>query len=119
MHAGARPLKIESTVPVRAAPDVSVTLSEDGKTATLFAVNATLDEVVRPLDFSAFGKEAQEVSVWTLADRERAGEPDVTNSFAAPERVTAEASKFRAKAPRFDYRFPALSVTVIQWKVGS
>ena len=55
---------------------------------TLFAVNATLDEVVRPLDFSAFGDHGQEVSVWTLADRQKAGEPDVTNSFGEPERVS-------------------------------
>ena len=30
----------------RAAPDVSATLSEDGSVVTLFAVNATLDDVV-------------------------------------------------------------------------
>ena len=117
--AGARPLKIVSAVSVRATPDVSATLSEDGSIVTLFAVNATLDAVVRPLDFSAFGGHGQEVSVWTLADRQKAGEPDVTNSFGDPERVVPVASTFRADGPRFDYRFPPLSLTVIRWKSGS
>ncbi len=112
-------MKIVSAVSVRAAPDVSATLSEDGSVVTLFAVNATLDPVIRPLDFSAFGGHGQEVSVWTLADRQKAGEPDVTNSFDDPERVAPVASTFRADAPRFDYRFPPLSLTVIRWKSGS
>jgi alpha-N-arabinofuranosidase len=118
-RAGTRPLKIESTAPVRAAPDVSATLSDDGRVVTLFAVNATLDEIVRPLDFTAFGEHGQEVSVWTLTDRKKAGEPDATNGFAEPERVAPATSTFRADGPRFDYRFPALSLTVMQWKVGS
>ena len=116
--AGTRPLKIASAVPIRTAPDVSATLSADGSAATLFAVNATLDDVVRPLDFSAFGDRGQEVSVWTLADRQKAGEPDVTNSFGDPERVLPAASTFRADGPRFAYRFPPLSLTVIRWKTG-
>ncbi len=118
-QAGARPLKIASDVPVRAAPDVSATLSADGSAVTLFAVNATLDEVVRPLDFSAFGDRGQEVSIWTLADRQKAGEPDATNGFGDPERVSPVASTFRAEGSRFAYRFPPLSLTVIRWKTGS
>jgi alpha-N-arabinofuranosidase len=117
-HAGARPLKILSTGPVRAAPDVSATLAEDGSEVALFAVNSTLDDIVRPLDFSAFGDKGKEASVWTLADRDKAGEPDVTNGFADPQRVAPAASTFRADGPRFDCRFPALSLTVIRWKVG-
>jgi alpha-N-arabinofuranosidase len=117
-RAGNRPLKIESSVPASVAPDVSATLSADGKAVVLFAVNAALKEVRRPLDFSAFGTDGQEVSVWTLADRQGAGEPDVTNNFAEPERVSPVRSRFRAPAARFDFRFPALSLTVIEWRVA-
>jgi alpha-N-arabinofuranosidase len=117
-HAGNRPLKVESGNGGRGAPDVSVTLSEDGSVVTLFAINATLDDVERQLDFSAFGEHGQTVSLWTLADRNDAGEPDVTNSFAEPERVAPAASTFRADGARFAYRFPALSLTVMEWKVG-
>ncbi len=116
--AGSRPLRVDSTTPVRMAPDVSATLSDDGTMVTIFAVNATLDDVDRPLDFTAFGGGGQTLSVWTLADRHAAGEPDVTNSFGEPERVAAVASRFRADGPRFVYRFPALSVTVLRWKAS-
>ena len=84
----------------------------------LLAVNATLDEVTRPLDLSAFGSQAQEVAVWTLADRDRAGEPDVTNSFADPERIAIVESKVEVAGPRFTYRFPALSLTLLKWRVN-
>jgi alpha-N-arabinofuranosidase len=115
--AGTRPLKIESAVPGGEAPDLSATLSADGTVVTLFAINGTLADVTRPLDLSALGDGGQEAAVWTLADRHKAGELDVANSFADPERVTAVRSTWRAPAARFTYRFPALSLTVIQWRV--
>jgi alpha-L-arabinofuranosidase len=115
-HAGNRPLQVDSAV--HCAPDVSATLSGDGSLVTLFAVNATLDDVVRPLDFAAFGDRGQTMSVWTLADRHGAGEPDVTNSFAEPERIAVVASQHRTEGAKFEYRFPALSVTMMQWKVA-
>jgi alpha-N-arabinofuranosidase len=116
--AGDRPLTIDWAVPPANGPDLSATLAPDGKTVILFAVNPGLEDISRPLDFSAFGKEGQEVSVWTLADRERAGEPDVANSFADPERVRPVRSKFRAAGAKFDYRFPALSLSVLEWRVA-
>jgi alpha-N-arabinofuranosidase len=115
--AGPQALKIESRVPLRLAPDISATLSAKGDVLTLFAVNQTLNDVSRPLDLSAFGKEGQEVKVWTLTDTKHAGEPDVANSFAEPERVAVTTSTFKAESARFTYRFPALTLTVIQWKV--
>jgi alpha-L-arabinofuranosidase len=114
--AGNRALTIESALPPHLGLDVSATLSPDGDWLTLFAVNPTLAEIKRPVDLSAFGDQGQEAEVWTLADTKQAGEPDVSNSFAEPERATAIASKFRATAARFEYRFPALSLTVLRWK---
>ena len=116
--AGTRPLRIDSPLPANQNPDVSATLSADGTALTLFAVNAGLSDVTRPLDLSAFGDAGQEVEVWTLADRKKAGEPDVTNSFGDPERVAPVPSRFKAASGRFDYRFPALTLTVLRWKVG-
>jgi alpha-N-arabinofuranosidase len=114
-RAGNRPLRIKSSLLVK--PDVSATLSSDGKEVILFAVNSGPSDVTRPVDLSAFGKAGQEVEVWTLADQKKAGEPDVTNSFAEPERVTARATRHQTASGRFDYRFPALSLTVLRWRV--
>ena len=117
-HAGSRPLKIESPLSLRAPPDLSATLSEDGSVVALLAINATLDEVMRPIDLSAFGERGQELSVWTLADRDRSGKPDVTNSFGDPERISLVESKFKAAGAKFNYQFPALSLTLLLWRVN-
>jgi alpha-L-arabinofuranosidase len=115
--AGNKPLVIESKTPASLGPDFSATLSPAGDAVILFAVNSSLEELSRPLDFSAFGTDGGELMVWTLADRKKAGEPDAVNSFGEPDRIGVEESKFKAPGPRFSYRFPALSVTALKWKV--
>ncbi|MFL5341428.1 MAG: alpha-L-arabinofuranosidase C-terminal domain-containing protein, partial [Gemmataceae bacterium] len=116
-RAGSQALQIDSPLPPGAVPDVSATLSAGGDVLTLFAVNPTLADVTRPLDLAAFGVAGREAALWTLTDTRSAGEPDVANSFAEPERVVPAESKYRPAAARFDYRFPALSLTVLQWNM--
>lgn len=115
--AGTRPLRIDSPLPANTLPDISATLSADGDVLTVFAVNGTLNEITRPLDLSAFGDVPRAATVWTLTDPRGAGEPDVTNSFADPERIVPVQSNLRTGAMKFDCRFPALSLTVMQWRV--
>lgn len=110
------PLKLEPAFSFDAAPDISATLSVDGRTVTLFAVNATSEDVSRTLDFSAFGSGAQEIKVSTLADRQRSGEPDVANGFDDPQRVAPVESSIRVSSARWSYRFPALSLTILRWR---
>ena len=111
--AGDRPLRVESALSPQAAPDLSATLSRTGDEVITLAVNDGPEPITRPLDFSAFGQDGQELEVWTLAGTQ----PDATNSFAAPDRITPIRSTISAGSPRFDYRFPALSLTVLRWKV--
>ncbi|HLK58600.1 MAG TPA: alpha-L-arabinofuranosidase C-terminal domain-containing protein [Chthonomonadaceae bacterium] len=115
--AGNRPLKLHSDLPPEIGPDLSATLSADGTTLTLFAVNFTGQEIARPLDLSAFGAQGQQAEVWTLADREHAGEPDVTNSFGDPTRIAPVKSAFSAPSAHFTYHFPPYSLTILRWKV--
>ncbi len=117
--AGTRLLKIDSDALLNAAPDLSATLSAEGDVVTIFAVNPDADEVARPLDFSMFGNGGQDISVWTLADREGAKEPDATNSFAKPDRISPIRATFKAPSVRFVYRFPPLSLTVMRWRVNA
>src|SRR5262249_30271526 len=116
-QAGNRPVQVKSSVPACLAPDISATLSPRGNFLIVFAVNSTLNDITRPLDFSAFAAKGQDVAVWTLADRKHAGEPDVVNSFANPERIVPIALRFHVPSARFRYRFPALSLTVMKWRV--
>ncbi|HWE39291.1 MAG TPA: alpha-L-arabinofuranosidase C-terminal domain-containing protein [Isosphaeraceae bacterium] len=117
-RAGDRPLRIDSPLPADSAPDLSATLAAEGDAVVLLAVNDGPEPVVRPLDFSAFGRDGQELEVWTLADSRQAGEPDATNGFADLDRIAPRRSTFPAAGPRFEYRFPALSLTVLRWRVS-
>jgi alpha-N-arabinofuranosidase len=114
---GTRPLETIDDGAPHDGLDLSATLSPHGDVVTLFVVNARREGVLRALDLSPFGNGGQDIAVWTLADREAAGEPDVVNSFAAPERVVSVRSKFPVASGRFRYRFPGLSLTVLQWRV--
>ena len=116
--AGDRPLEILSELPANLAPDLSATLSADGRIVTLFAVNDTLQDITRPMDLSAFGATPKTISVWTLADRERSGEPDAANSFGDPGRIQPVQSKLKRVTNPFACRFPALSLSVLRWEVG-
>ena len=115
--AGERPLRLAPALPAPTGLDLSATLSAKSDEVVLFAANDTRAEITCPLDFSAFGTKGQRIAVWTLGDRQRAGEPDVVNSFAEPERVAPVRGTWRAHAARFDYPFPPLSLTVLRWKV--
>lgn len=112
--AGTRALKLAASP---SSLDVSATLSAKGDVLTLFVVNQTLNEVPVNLDLSAFGN-AFFGAIWTLADTRSAGEPDVTNSFAEPERVAPLNSGQRLGPARQAYRFPALSLTVLQYRIA-
>jgi alpha-L-arabinofuranosidase len=118
--AGDRPLRIESPMPAQSGPDFSATLSSQGDAVILFAVNDSPQAISRPLDFSAVapagGVNGGDVEVWTLGDTRNAGERDVTNSFGDPERIVPRQSTFKPASPRFDYRFPPLSLSVLKWK---
>jgi alpha-L-arabinofuranosidase len=108
-----RPLKIDPAYTVDATPDVSAVMSEDGNSVSLFAVNSTAADVERTLDVSAWSHGGSNILIQTLADRDRAGEPDATNGFADPERMAIVASDLKVDGPRFHYRFPAMSLTVL------
>lgn len=114
---GVKPLKLEADVEGDTGVDLSASLSRDGRTLTVFAVNDTREDLTRTLDLSAFARVEPDVSVWTVEDRDRAGEPDVTNGFGDPERVASRRSHARAAAGKLAYRFPALSVTALRFGV--
>jgi alpha-N-arabinofuranosidase len=117
--AGSQPLRLDGLVPAQLAPDLSATLSPRGDEVMLFGVNDTLKPVTRPLDFSAFGTGERQVEIWTLTDTREAGEPDVTNNFGEPERIVPRRSHIAVSSPRFTYRFPPLSLSVLRWQMHS
>jgi alpha-N-arabinofuranosidase len=119
--AGDRPLKIASSASLTDGADVSATLSPRDDAVVLMAVNDQLKTIEHRLDFSAFETKGsgrrQEIEVWTLADTQNAGEPDVTNTFAEPERIVPRRTSFTVASSQFEFRFPPLSLTVLRWVI--
>jgi len=112
---GNQPLKIQSTLPTNVGLDLSATLDSKSGRLVLFAVNDSSHEIRRQVDISSFGHAGKKVTVWTLSDSKRAGEPDARNSFAEPERIAIRKSSLNSRAGAFDYSFPALSLTVFTY----
>jgi alpha-L-arabinofuranosidase len=113
--AGDRPLRIDSEMPASVGVDLSATWNDKSGEVTLFAVNASSETIHRNVDVSAFGTKPRTIQVWKLADRDRAGETDVRNDFADPERISIQRSSLRAVRPNFVFEFPALSMTVLRF----
>jgi alpha-L-arabinofuranosidase len=115
-HAGTRPLKIRIDAELPSDPwlDTSATLSEDGRTIALFAVNPTTGPQSRTLDFTALAPLNNSVQVWTLADTMGAGERDAVNAWRHPDRIRTEPGNTVLNGAKLAYRFPPLSLTVLE-----
>jgi alpha-L-arabinofuranosidase len=110
--AGSIPLKIDSPSDMKL--DCSATRSPDGHTLTLFVVNPTSAEIPTRIDATALGDLSGSILTHTLADRDRAGEPDVTNSFDDPARIIPVPAAINNESDNpFDYRFAPFSLTVL------
>ena len=115
-HAGSRPLKvlIDAELPSDPGVDISATLSEDGRTIALFAVNPTTEPVSRTLDLTALAPLKKSLQVWTLADTLGAGERDAANDWRQPDRIRAESGHIAISGAKTTYRFLPLSLTVLK-----
>jgi alpha-L-arabinofuranosidase len=94
--------------------DCSATLSEDGRTIAIFAVNPAIEPVSRTLDLSALAPLKKSLQVWTLADTLGAGERDAANDWRQPDRIRAESGHVAMSGAKITYRFPPLSLTVLK-----
>jgi alpha-L-arabinofuranosidase len=117
--AGNRTLAIEPAAAMNETLDVSATVSSARDAVTLFVVNDSVQDIGREIDLSAFHGQEHTATIWTLTDKQKAGEPDVANSFEEPERVAPSKSKVETKSTLLFYQFPALSLTVIRWPITS
>jgi hypothetical protein len=80
-HAGQRPLKTRMGGPPLSDPtlDPSARISEDGRALALFGVNHSTEARTVTVDLAVMAPLDQNVQVWTLGDRNGAGERDALN----------------------------------------
>jgi len=113
--AGSIPLVVDSLAPADSGIDFSATLSSDGRKLVVFVVNDGPSDETRSVDPTPAGKFRGAPSITVLADRDRAGEPDATNTFERPDRIVPPRARSDLAAPDGRCTFPAYSLTVLEW----
>jgi len=113
-RAGNLPLPV--VLPPGIGLDVSATADAKSRRVSFFVVNDGLEAIPATIDAAGLGIAGGAVRVTTLTDRDGAGEPDVTNTFDRPDRVTPATARARAVGSRIAHTFPSLSLTLLEWK---
>ena len=118
-HVGQFPLKVRTDAGVADDPalDISATLTTDGHRLAIFIVNPTIQPQKRTIDLTAFTTGRTKLSVWTLADTNKAGERDAANSWREPDRIHTEASKATLAKGKVEWEAPALSLTLLEMRL--
>jgi alpha-N-arabinofuranosidase len=115
--AGSYPLRVKRSMSLPwhlQEPDLSATLSEDGRVLRIYGVNSTAE--VRQLHFrlTDFPSEVKGGAVYVLKDRDEAGTPEVMNSRNDAERIVSSKQPAALRGKDFDYSFPPFSVTLLE-----
>ena len=116
--AGTIPLKVDGDLPADISPDISATLSTDRTTLSLFVVNESPNNVVRPLDLSAFKFKTLRAEQYVLTDSHPDPEESATNSLEDPNRVTPVRSSVVISSPSYRAEFLPYSLTVLRFSVA-
>ena len=120
--AGTFPLKIERPSNLAWAlqdPDLSATLSSDGRMLRVYAVNSTADfeNVHFYLDALPLPIAGGEITV--LKDRENVGDSEAMNSRNDPERIISSSLPLDLTGTDFPMSFAPFSVTLLELRLGS
>jgi alpha-L-arabinofuranosidase len=87
--------------------------AENKESVVIFAVNSKAEPVELAVSFEGFGKELRLSEAEMLADTRNAGQVDVMNHWATPERVTLR----RQPVSGSTVTLPGLSVTAVEYEV--
>ena len=119
--AGSYPLRIERTNSLPwylEEPDLSVTLSEDGKALRIYGVNSTAETRQLRFQLMGFPGTVSGGSAYVLRDRDAADTPEVMNSRDDPERIASVTSPVVVGSRDFEYGFEPFTVTLLELELG-
>jgi alpha-L-arabinofuranosidase len=120
--AGTYPLKINrgSAIPWQLEePDLSATLSADGKTLRVFAVNSTAQEEQTQFHLDGFPLPVAGGTVTVLKDRENALDSEAMNTTNDPNRIATSSKAIDLKGGEFRFSFEPFTVTMLELKLGA
>ena len=110
--AGAYPLRLERSSQLAwhlQEPDLSASVSADGKKLRIYAVNSTLDPLPRNFQLEGFKAGVAGGAVLTLEDHAHAGTSEVMNSRDNPQRVSLRSQPAELRGTRFEFTFSPLT----------
>jgi alpha-L-arabinofuranosidase len=98
-------------------PDISATLSADGKTLRIYAVNSTAEALPVTFDLSGFEHEVVSGNLIALVDWEKALDSEVMNTRDDPNRVAPAEQQLDVRGKKFQQSFAPLSVSLLELRM--
>jgi alpha-N-arabinofuranosidase len=95
-------------------PDLSATLSADGSTLRIYAVNSTAQARTVRMHFKNLVGVTGVARVLTLSDTQRAGDSEAMNTHDDPKRIAISATSAAISGGSIGYTFAPLTVTLLE-----
>jgi alpha-L-arabinofuranosidase len=118
--AGSFPLKIERTTSLAAylrEPDLDATLSSDGKTLRIYAVNSTAETRKVKFHLTQSLGPVQGGEAFVLGDSDPNPDSEAMNSHDQPHKVAVRTQNADFATPEFEYGFAPFTVTMLELKL--
>jgi alpha-L-arabinofuranosidase len=115
--AGGYPLRIERSSKLAwhlQEPDLSASVSADGKKLRIYAVNSTLDPLPRDFQLDGFKAGVTGGAILTVEDHAHAGTPEVMNSRDNPQRISLSSRPAEIHGTRFEFTSPPLTIILLE-----
>jgi alpha-N-arabinofuranosidase len=95
-------------------PDLSASLSADGKKLRIYAVNTTPAPLPRTFELNGFKAAITGGAAFTLEDHEHAGTAEVMNSRDNRQRISLGSRQTTVTGKQFEFTFPPLAITLLE-----
>lgn len=118
---GSYPLSVERSAAQtwpQQQPDITATLSADGKQLHIYSVNATPQTLPIHFRMQGFPATAAAGSVYTLEDHENGLTAEVMNSRDDPGRVSVTTRPVPVSGGTFDFSFKPFTLTLLELKLA-
>ena len=115
--AGSYPLKIARTSQLPfylQEPDLDATITPDGKTLRIYAINSTPDR--RKVNFRLTGTLGSVIGgrAFVVGDSAVVADSEAMNSRDNPERISAKESPVKVRGKNFEYEFTPFTITLVE-----
>jgi alpha-N-arabinofuranosidase len=119
--AGTYPIRIDRSSPLAwylREPDMSASLSPDGKTLRIYSVNSTLHAMSTRFHLEGFKGSVTAGKAYILEDHEHAMTSEVMNSRDEPARISWTTRPEGITGSAFEFDFPPLTLTLLELTLG-